>query len=158
MSDNQDSFLNIKQNSSNSNQEQLDDSFIKKKLYKNKNQKGQQFEKFKPKTNKENIKNEKSLKGAENKLKSMLSVFLKNIESEEINENKKPNPIFKGAIDDAKKQNNKNNSIKKVKTISISHKDKSHSNYTRANSFRLSPKKINSNSNSNTKKKTNVIK
>ena len=52
--------------------------------YKNKNFKIQKYEKFKPKSIlKEN--SNKTLKGAENKVKFLLSIFLKNIQSEEKN-------------------------------------------------------------------------
>ena len=50
--------------------------------YKSKNFKIQKYEKFKPKQANNRDKNNKSLKGAENKVKNLLSLFLKNIESE----------------------------------------------------------------------------
>ena len=51
--------------------------------YENKNYKIQKYEKFKPKPILKNQEN-KALKGAENNVKNLLSLFLKSIESEEI--------------------------------------------------------------------------
>ena len=59
-----------------------DDSDFSEDEYKSKNFKIQKYEKFKPKQVNNRDKNNKSLKGAENKVKNLLSLFLKNIESE----------------------------------------------------------------------------
>ena len=75
MSDNKFSFLIMDQNKSHID----DDSEFSENEYKHKNFKIQKYEKFKPKPI---IKNNKSLKGAENKVKNLLSHFIKNIESE----------------------------------------------------------------------------
>ena len=64
------------------------DSDFSENEYKNKNYKIQKYEKFKPKPILKNQTN-KTLKGAENKVKYLLSMFLKNIESEENNSDMK---------------------------------------------------------------------
>ena len=76
-------YLNINDNkyddeSSNSSEKEYNDFKINN------------FVKFKPKLNKDNLKEkEKKLKGAESKVKSLLSSFIKNIEME-----KKNNEVF----------------------------------------------------------------
>ena len=76
-------YLNINDNkyddeSSNSSEKEYNDFKINN------------FVKFKPKPNKDNLKEkEKKLKGAESKVKSLLSSFIKNIEME-----KKNNEVF----------------------------------------------------------------
>ena len=78
MNDNKFPYLILDQNKSQSE----DDSDFSENEYKRKNFKIQKYEKFKPKQANNNDKNNKSLKGAENKVKNLLSLFLKNMESE----------------------------------------------------------------------------
>ena len=68
--------------------ESEDDYIDIKLLKKRKKRYFEKFEKFKPK-NIINLKNEPSLKGAENKVKSILSSFLLTIESEDERNNQK---------------------------------------------------------------------
>lgn len=71
MNDNKFPYLILDQNKS-----QLeDDSDFSENEYKRKNFKIQKYEKFKPKQANNNDKNNKSLKGAENKVKNLLSLF-----------------------------------------------------------------------------------
>ena len=79
MSDNKFSFMLLEQNKSHIE----DSSDFSENEYKNNDFKIQKYEKFKPKPNQDRDKNNKSLKGAENQVKNLLSVFLKNIESED---------------------------------------------------------------------------
>ena len=78
MSDSKFPYLILDQNKSHAE----DDSDFSENEYKSKNFKIQKYEKFKPKQANNRDKNNKSLKGAENKVKNLLSLFLKNIESE----------------------------------------------------------------------------
>ena len=78
MSDSKFPYLILDQNKSHAE----DDSDFSENEYKSKNFKIQKYEKFKPKQANNSDKNNKSLKGAENKVKNLLSLFLKNIESE----------------------------------------------------------------------------
>lgn len=79
-------FLKTNNNNIEENDEDYIDIALLKKRRKNK--KIEKFEKFKPK-NLSNQKNKPSLKGAENKVKSILSSFLLTIESEDDKSNTK---------------------------------------------------------------------
>ena len=114
------------------NKSQLeDDSDFSENGYKNTKFKIQKYEKFKPKSiMKEN--NNKVLKGAENKVKYLLSIFLKNIESEDYNTG-----IFKHNNTLKIKDKDKDNvSIKKkrIKKINTATNNK----FGRTNSFCIS--------------------
>ena len=88
-----------------------------KKNKKDKGKKLEQFEKFVPK-NTNNKKNEQNLRGAENKLKSILSSFLRNFESEEKNE-QEPKSSLLDTVQSTKKIKNNNNrlSLPKKKNV-----------------------------------------
>ena len=84
--------------------------------YKNKNYKIQKYEKFKPKPILKHQEN-KALKGAENNVKNLLSLFLKSIESEENNSGIifKPHNTYKTKDKDKDTQSIRKK-IKKIKT------------------------------------------
>ena len=115
MIENKYSLLLLDQNKSNKEEDsEYDMKFYKK----NSKFKIDNFEKFKPKTKITNEENEKALKGAENKVKSLLSTFIKNIQSEKNNSDTILNPF------DSLKNNNdtegnssKKRPIKKIRTI-----------------------------------------
>ena len=104
-----------------------DDSEFSEKEYKHKNFKIQKYEKFKPKPI---IKNNRSLRGAENKVKNLLSNFLKNYENE-------GHPLIYNKLNKAKtkknieiNQNTNNNKrLKKVKTALSNKKLKTTTSY-----------------------------
>jgi hypothetical protein len=96
------SFLNLHDSKEKRNNNDIDDNddnnYYKKFSKKDKNKKIEQFVKFKPK-NSGRQNNERSLKGAENKVKSILSSFLKTIKDEEkIDKYNKKNPKIKFLI------------------------------------------------------------
>ena len=120
MSDNKFPFLILDQNKSHIE----DDSEFSENEYKHKNFKIQKYEKFKPKPI---IKNNRSLRGAENKVKNLLSNFIKNIESESYSRED-----FKSYIS-VKNKDKDSISIKKCnKKNSLKN-----GNYIRTNSFTL---------------------
>jgi len=111
MNDNKFPFLIIDQNKSHIE----DESEFSENEYKHKNFKIQKYEKFKPKPIINLDKNNKSLKGAENKVKNLLSHFIKNIESESYSrDNLKSNISVKNKDKDSIsiKKCNKKNSLK----------------------------------------------
>ena len=78
-----------------------EDSDYSENEYKNKDYKIQKYEKFKPKPIIKKQSNQ-TLKGAENKVKYLLSIFLKHIESEENNSRiVKPVSTLKGKDKDS---------------------------------------------------------
>ena len=124
------------------------DSDYSEKEYKKKEFALQKYEKFKPKAI-ENYYKTKTLKGAENKVKNLLSHFLKNYEKEkrnsdvmiEFNKNQKNKEI------NNLKHKNKKHLIKKVRT-SVNNNN---ANFLKLNSFNISLNKENKNN------KLNVI-
>ena len=78
----------LKNNINKKEEIESDDDYIDVKLLKKRRNRLEKFQKFKPK-NIINLKPEPSLKGAENKVKSMLSSFLLTMESEDDKNNKK---------------------------------------------------------------------
>ena len=96
-----------------------DDSEYDMKLYKkNVKFKINNFEKFKPKTKVNSEESEKALKGAENQVKSILSGFLRNFQSEK---NNNSDIVYKqiGSLkntNDIEPYYNKNKTIKKIRT------------------------------------------
>ena len=96
-----------------------DDSEYDMKLYKkNVKFKINNFEKFKPKTKINSEENEKALKGAENQVKSLLSGFIRNFQSEKNNNSDivyKQIGSFKNT-NDIEPLYNKKRTIKKIRT------------------------------------------
>lgn len=93
------SFLNINDTKEKRNNNDIDDNddnrYYKKFSKKDKNKKLEEFVKFKPK-NSLGQNNEPSLKGAENKVKSILSSFLRTMKNEEkVDKFNKKNPNIK---------------------------------------------------------------
>jgi hypothetical protein len=79
------------------------------------------FEKFKPKKKVSEEESEKALKGAENQVKSILSGFLRNFKSEEINNSDivlQQINNFKN-VDDLEQISNRKRSIKKIRTTAF---------------------------------------
>ena len=93
-------------------------SDFSEKEYKNKNYKIQKYEKFKPKPILKHQEN-KALKGAENNVKNLLSLFLKSIESEENNSGIifKPHNTYKMKEKDKSKEKDTISIRKKIKKI-----------------------------------------
>ena len=110
--------------------------------YKNNKFKIQKYEKFKPKSIMKEKNNIKTLKGAENKVRYLLSIFLKSIESEEHNSGIlfKPNNTLKNKDKDS--ITIKKKEIKKIKTAT-------NKKYRRSNSFNV---------NANNNNKINIYK
>jgi hypothetical protein len=133
------SFLNLNDNKEKINNNDIDDNddnnYYKKFSKKDKNKKLDQFVKFKPK-NSGSQNNGPSLKGAENKVKSILSSFLREMKNEEkVDKYNKKNPKIKILI--SKLSNKK---------IKINHGQKyTHSNFQKnsLNSFQVFNSMIN---------------
>ena len=133
------SFLNLNDNKEKINNNDIDDNddnnYYKKFSKKDKNKKLDQFVKFKPK-NSGSQNNGPSLKGAENKVKSILSSFLREMKNEEkADKYNKKNPKIKILI--SKLSNKK---------IKINHGQKyTHSNFQKnsLNSFQVFNSMIN---------------
>ncbi len=139
-------------------QQRDDDSDFSDNEYNNKDFKIQKYEKFKPKKN----DYKKDLRGAENQIKNILSVFLKNIESEK----KDSNIIFTGEQSHKNKErnsiSNRNKKIMIMKTSTFN-KDKDFTrssslnfpvkNYFLNNNLSKTPEISNLNPNLNHKKK-----
>ena len=137
MNDNKFPYLILDQNKSHLE----DDSDFSENEYKSKNFKIQKYEKFKPKQINNRDKNNKSLKGAENKVKNLLSLFLKNIESEADNSG----TIYKSINTLKNKDKDKDSiSIKKCKLKKINTTKNDY--LTRTNSFNMT---INNDNNDN---------
>ena len=103
------------------------------KLYNNKSKyKLNNFEKFRPKTKVNSDDNDIVLKGAENQVKSLLSSFIKNIQSDKYNSEifYKQINSFKNTNDIEQPNSNKKKSIKKIRTIT-------YKKYMRGNSFKF---------------------
>ena len=115
MSDSKYSLILLDPNKSNKE----DDSEYDMKLYKkNVKFKINNFEKFKPKTKVNSEESEKALKGAENQVKSILSGFLRNFQSEK---NNNSDIVYKqiGSLkntNDIEPYYNKKRTIKKIRT------------------------------------------
>ena len=113
------------------------DSDFSEKKYK----KFKKFEKFIPKNVNDQEKNQKELKGAENKVKSLLSIFLKDIKNEDqnpeniLNNSKKFNKIEKKDIISNKNNLKENRNISKV----FSNKKK---NFSNSNGFNFETNNI----------------
>ena len=136
MSNNKFSYILLDQNKSHLEE----DSDYSENEYKNKNFKIQKYEKFKPKSILKEKNNTKSLKGAENKVKYLLSMFLKNIETENENSGNiyKPNYTLKSKDKDSavsfkkkelKKINTATNSKKLGRTSSFNYHTNKYNSY-----------------------------
>ena len=99
-----------------------DDNEYDEELYKkNVKFKMNNFEKFKPKKKVSEEESEKALKGAENQVKSILSGFLRNFNSEEINNSDivfQQINVFKNT-NDLEQISNRKRSIKKIRTTAF---------------------------------------
>ena len=128
MNDNKFSYMLLDQNKSNIE----DSSDFSENEYKKKDFKIQKYEKFKPKSILKKDNNNKKLKGAENKVKNLLSHFLKNIESEDNNSS----IIFK-SIKTLRNKDKESLPTKKniLKRINTTNDD---DNLVRTNSFNIS--------------------
>ena len=101
------------------------------KLYKTKSKyKYNNFEKFRPKTKVNSDDNENVLKGAENQVKSLLSNFIKNFQSEKNNSDifYKQINTFKNTNDLEQPNSSKKKPITKIRTIT-------YKKYKRGNSY-----------------------
>ena len=103
MKKNSSSFIIINETMNNDNQNHDDDYLNMMK--KDKGKKGGKFEKYKPKVQNSKTQ-EANLVGAENKVKSLLSVFLNNIETEE-KKDKDSNNLFLNEIESVKRMQKK---------------------------------------------------
>ena len=113
MNDNKFSYIILDQNKSHINE----DSDFSENEYKKKNFKIQKYEKFKPKPLINKEKTNKTLKREENKVKDLLSMFLKNLESEEYSSSflYKPNNTLK--MKDKETISIKKKRLKTIKTL-----------------------------------------
>ena len=116
MNNDQFPFLMLDQNKNNHDNQDEDLDFSKKNY---KNFKLEKFEKFKPKNGNSPKKGIQILKGAENKVKSMLSIFLKDIEQE----NESPEKVNKKFLPKISQKdiNTKKINLNTLKRNSISH-------------------------------------
>ena len=150
MSDNKYSLLMLESNKQNKE----DDSDYDVKLYKNKSKyKINNYEKFRPKTIFNDEENEKELKGAENQVKSLLSNFIRNFQSEKRNSEVayKPMNSLKYTIE-TEQNSSKKKSIKRIRTIT--YKKNLHRNSNKINSNFIR----NKNQDSNFAKRENTLK
>ena len=150
MSDNKYSLLMLESNKQNKE----DDSEYDVKLYKNKSKyKINNYEKFRPKTIFNDEENEKELKGAENQVKSLLSNFIRNFQSEKRNSEVayKPMNSLKYTIE-TEQNSSKKKSIKRIRTIT--YKKNLHRNSNKINSNFIR----NKNQDSNFAKRENTLK
>ena len=115
MNDNKFSYIILDQNKSHMNE----DSDFSENEYKKKSFKIQKYEKFKPKPIINKEKTNKTLKREENKVKDLLSMFLKNLESEENSSGflYKPNNTLKMKDKDKDTISIKKKGLKKIKTV-----------------------------------------
>ena len=115
MSDSKYSLLMLESNKQNKN----DYSEYDSKKYKNKARyKLNNYEKFRPKVLMNNEENDQTLKGAENQVKSLLSYFLRNFQSEKPDSDiiYKPMYSLKNYIE-SEQNSSKKKSIKRIRTI-----------------------------------------
>ena len=115
MSDRKYSLILLESNKQNKN----DDLEYDEKIYKNKARyKINNYEKFRPKVLMNNEDNDQTLKGAENQVKSLLSYFLRNFQSDKPGSDiiYKPMNSLKNAIE-SEQNSSKKKSIKRIRTI-----------------------------------------
>ena len=151
MSNRQYSLLMLESNKQNKN----DDEEYDTKIYKTKAKyKINNYEKFRPKVLMNNAENDQTLKGAENQVKSLLSYFLRNFQSEKFGSDivYKPMNSLKNNYN-SEQNSSKKKSVKRISTITYK-KNSQHRYSNKINNNLIK----NKNKDNNFSKKNNTLK